>query len=277
MYLGEINHRGKSYPGEHPPILTQTVFDAVQAKLEENLQPRRQKRAASEALLLGRIFDDRGNRMTPIFAVKQGVRYRYYVSCVLAQGRKEEAGSLPRISAPDLEEAVVRAIQTAFEGDQRADDRLPKQLIEENVRRVVVSRTAVEMTWLTTSEWAASMPIRIPWASISHPRRDIILPETKATDLRPQRAEARTRLLAAVAIGRRWLAEARKDGVSDLEALAEREEQSVRSARSTMALAFLSPRIVRTLVEGRLPRAVGVVQLVDLPLSWRHQEQLIER
>ena len=34
MYLGEINHGANSYPGEHPAIIAQDVFDAVQAKLE---------------------------------------------------------------------------------------------------------------------------------------------------------------------------------------------------------------------------------------------------
>ena len=36
MYLGEINHRDKSYPGEHQPIIDEKLFDAVQAKLTEN-------------------------------------------------------------------------------------------------------------------------------------------------------------------------------------------------------------------------------------------------
>jgi site-specific DNA recombinase len=275
MYLGEINHRGKSYPGEHPPILAQAIFDAVQAKLDENMQPRRQKRAASEALLLGKIFDDRGNRMTPSFALKHGVRYRYYVSCVLAQGRKEEAGSLPRISAPDLETAVVRAMQGALERET-IEDRSAKQLVEDHVQRVIVSRSAVKVTWLATSGIAAAAPVRINWAATSHPRREIILSEpTKGADLRPQRAEARTRLLAAVAIGRRWLTEATRGGVPDLEALADREEISGRSARTILALAFMSPRLVNSLVKGRQPRALSIVQLADLPLSWRDQELLV--
>ena len=44
-------------------------------------------------MLMGKLFDDRGNPMTPSYAIKKGVRYRYYVSSVLNQGRKEEAGS----------------------------------------------------------------------------------------------------------------------------------------------------------------------------------------
>src|SRR4051812_34089045 len=42
---------------------------------------------------------DRGNRMTPSTAKKGSVSYRYYVSSVLAQGRKGEAGAIrPRVS-----------------------------------------------------------------------------------------------------------------------------------------------------------------------------------
>src|SRR5579863_8629328 len=99
MYLGEINHRDKSYAGIHEAMIDRALFDAVEARLDENLGHRKNKRAASQALLLGRIFDDCGNRMTPSYAVKQAVRYRYYVPCVLAQGRKGEAGSLSRIPA----------------------------------------------------------------------------------------------------------------------------------------------------------------------------------
>ena len=74
--LGEINHKGQSHPGEHEAIIAPELFEAVQVTLAANLNGRRSAHAGSEALLLGRIFDDRGNRMTPSFAKKGGVRYR---------------------------------------------------------------------------------------------------------------------------------------------------------------------------------------------------------
>jgi hypothetical protein len=55
-----------------------------------------------QSLLTGKIFDDRGNRMTPSSAKKDAVRYRYYVSAVLTQGRKREAGSIAHVSARRL-------------------------------------------------------------------------------------------------------------------------------------------------------------------------------
>ena len=53
FYLGEINHRDQSYPGEHRPIIDSALFDEVQAKLDENLRTRRLKNEPSQALLLG--------------------------------------------------------------------------------------------------------------------------------------------------------------------------------------------------------------------------------
>ena len=43
----------------------------------------------------GRIFDDRGNRMAPASAHKQGARYRYYVSAPMMQGWHSPSAVLP--------------------------------------------------------------------------------------------------------------------------------------------------------------------------------------
>ncbi len=63
VYLSELNHKGASYPGEHAPIITHALFDAVQERLTWNRNGARVKRAASGALLIGRIFDDREARL----------------------------------------------------------------------------------------------------------------------------------------------------------------------------------------------------------------------
>ncbi|HTZ66315.1 MAG TPA: hypothetical protein VMB83_02375 [Roseiarcus sp.] len=102
-YIGEVAYRGEIHPGEHEPILDRAVFDAVQSRLKEQAVERSAIRSSSPSLLAGRIFDDRNNPMTPTHANKKGVRYRYYVSHALLQGRANEAGSVARISAPDVE------------------------------------------------------------------------------------------------------------------------------------------------------------------------------
>ena len=117
MYLGELNHRGQSYPGDHAPIVDRETFEAVQARLAQNLVAHRQTRTPSHALLIGKIFDDRGNLMTPSYAVKSGVRYRYYVSRAITEGRKNEAGSIARVAAVEIERVACDAVEGAIKSE----------------------------------------------------------------------------------------------------------------------------------------------------------------
>jgi hypothetical protein len=55
--------------------------------------------------------------MTPSFAVKRGVRYRYYVSRAVTEGRQGEAGTITRVPAPDVELAVLDALTNLFPND----------------------------------------------------------------------------------------------------------------------------------------------------------------
>jgi site-specific DNA recombinase len=76
MYLGEINHGQMSYPGEHRAIVDKAIFDETQEILARNAAAKGYSQSRSQALLLGRLYDDRGHRMTPSFGMKRGVRYR---------------------------------------------------------------------------------------------------------------------------------------------------------------------------------------------------------
>ena len=61
IYLGEVVHKGVSYPGEHERIIDEELWDAVQAKLAANRATRRRSRLETGSLLGELIFDDRGN------------------------------------------------------------------------------------------------------------------------------------------------------------------------------------------------------------------------
>lgn len=67
-----------------------------QAQTPAAVAPRRRAVTKSEAVLTGRIFDDRGNRMSPSHARKGGIKYRYYLSSALFQAEAERAGSVDR-------------------------------------------------------------------------------------------------------------------------------------------------------------------------------------
>src|SRR6185312_11384297 len=99
FYIGEVVFKGEALTGEQPVIIDRALFDAVQARLNEQVTNHKAARMKSEALLVGRIFDDCGNRMTPSHARKGGIKYRYYLSSVLLQGLAERAGSRRRVPA----------------------------------------------------------------------------------------------------------------------------------------------------------------------------------
>ena len=115
FYVGEIAYRGEIHKGEHEPILDRDLFDAVQARLAEGAVKRKLTRSRSSSMLVGLLFDDRGNPMSPSHANKKGVRYRYYVSHALLQNRKSEAGTVSRVSAPDIEQLVCDALKESAE------------------------------------------------------------------------------------------------------------------------------------------------------------------
>jgi hypothetical protein len=98
-------------PGEQPAIVDRQLFDAVQVKLTQQVNNHKIVKMRSEALLAGRIFDDRGNRMTPSHVRKRGVKYRYYLSSTLLHGQAERSGSIRRVPAADIEGLVTRSVR----------------------------------------------------------------------------------------------------------------------------------------------------------------------
>ena len=70
----------------------------------------RRTRQSSEALLGGKLFDDRGNRMSPSWARKGPARWRYYVSQAALKADKSKAGSIVRVPASDVEALVTEGL-----------------------------------------------------------------------------------------------------------------------------------------------------------------------
>jgi site-specific DNA recombinase len=143
FYIGEVVYKGQICPGEQPPILDRDLFEAVQAKLCEQRTSHYATRGSSESLLLGRMFDDRGNRMTPSHSRKQGLRYRYYVSSALIQGQQELVGSVTRVPAAEIESLVSAAVGQQFANEPAA---CVRELVRNHVARVDVTATAITVT-----------------------------------------------------------------------------------------------------------------------------------
>ena len=111
IYLGEIVHKGEAYPGEHEAIIERDLWEKVQKTLEAGRVKRGNGFGAQEpSLLAGLLYDDLSERMTPTHAVKNGKRYRYYVSRSLISNPKGASKGGRRIPAGDVERIVTQRL-----------------------------------------------------------------------------------------------------------------------------------------------------------------------
>ena len=268
-YVGEVVHKGRHFPGEHAAIVDPELFDAVQKQLTNGARRAGQDNRAAPALLTGLIRDSSGHRMTPSTAQKKGLHYRYYVSSVLAQGRKAEAGSRPRVAAPDVEALVLEALRGA---GLIAPDAAEMQAawLATTVSEVVVHADRLDVALRASPEGRGAETLTVPWPAPPRRRRGILGAPEEA-EVRPIRAEARARLVQAIADGRAWLAELASGRARDTRSIALREGFSDRHVRTTVNLALLAPDIVKAALDGTLPDGIGVVRLGEVGMGWAEQ------
>ncbi len=304
IYLGRLTHKGQVHEGLHDPIVDHETWNRVQRLLAEHAQRKVGSRQDSDALLAGKLFDDRGNRMSPSHATKGGHRYRYYVSQAILQGRKEDAGSVARVPAMEIERRVVEAVRGAAASPlaessmgRRSIPRVsgrpgatigftaaasaspsgtfdPAADLSPAVERVTIGHTTLKIQLAEGMAGDSSDRVLvIPWTPPSpYRRREIIQGEDQqSAAVRPMRTKARAVFIDALRDAHRWLDELTTGSSRTIESIAARESKTERSIRKTMSLALLSPALVKAAIDGRLPRGFGVKRLMDLPTAWSDQ------
>ena len=283
IYIGRIAHKGHVHEGQHPPIVERDLWDRVQERLQEHVAAIGARRAhqSSDALLVGKLFDDRGNRMSSTWARKGPKRWRYYVSQAVLQGEKAKAGSIARIPAAEIENRVVDALgkiepRPGSGGGFVVDDQLEKSPTSTDRReptcdrraeiRALIDRVTVETTMIRialsvhAAEEGEADTLSLPWtASSPHRRREIIQGANEEVGVaRPMPHGARVILIDAIRQAHRWLGNLLSNPNETVEAIASREGKTERSIRMTLSLAFLAPDIVKAAIDGRLPRGSEV-------------------
>jgi site-specific DNA recombinase len=267
IYVGETGHNGRWYPGEHDPIIDRDTFERVQQLLKSNTHDRTVRRQTSGALLTGLLFDDRGNRMSPSFTLKNGVRYRFYVSSALLKGRKAEAGSVPRLSASEIEAVVFKAVRARLD----CNGLTTAQCAEKYVHRVVMHTMHLAITPKSAGNIEPTT-IEVPFINHSNGNRAAI-DESGANN--SQRV-ANPLLTQAIVRAHNWLESLSEGTCSSIEDLAHRLDLHPKVIRKGLRLAFLSPTITKDVLIGEQRKArllCDLDQAVDL--SWRKQSETL--
>lgn len=276
FYIGDVVYRGETNPGEHEPILDHALFEAVQAHLEEQRVERKIKQSNSASILTGLLFDDRGNPMTPSHSNKKGVRYRYYISRAIVECRKDQAGSIARVPAPDIEELVGTAVREKLEANASVSNR---DLIRAHAERIIIHPKSIEIRLLQsensddkeeTDNAQVQTNFSIPFAPKLLPRKGIVhAPDASATI----DAGTRETLLKAIARSQRWMDSILNSTYASFNDIALAEGLAERHVRRLAVLAFLSPNIVRAIADGTAPADLTVTSLTQaLPHVWSAQE-----
>jgi site-specific DNA recombinase len=112
IYLGKVNHKGQIYAGEHPPIVSEDLWERVHVRLRRNAADRGASvRNKHGALLRGLLHcTPCGCAMTHAYTSKGSKRYRYYV-CVQAQKRGWDTCPTKSVPAAEIERFVVDQIR----------------------------------------------------------------------------------------------------------------------------------------------------------------------
>jgi DNA invertase Pin-like site-specific DNA recombinase len=114
-YIGRVMHNGKSFPGEHEPIIDAKTFGQVQAILKQNYRQRaNQTRRRTPAMLKGIIrCGNCGGALIPSHSKKGNKRYRYY-RCLQSAKVNVDHCPVRSVAAGIAEDAVVKQLRAVL-------------------------------------------------------------------------------------------------------------------------------------------------------------------
>ena len=310
LYIGRVAHKKQVYEGEHDAIVALDIWESVQSTLKSNREKTSNgTRAKCPSLLAGKLFDDRGNRMSPTHAAKSGKRYRYYVSQALIKGQHDRAGTMRRLPCIEIEQLVRSEVRGFLSSDLRVRDAMAEYcpegtlvsvplepvlakldsdsaLFRRLLKKVTVSRSEVtveiarpelvELLRLNASSRSTIGSPTVAWTVRTGLKRSggetkliLTAKSERAADLRPT-------LIKAVARGYTWNRELVCGISPSIRAVARKHGVDERQVRRHLPLALLAPDIIEAILEGRAPATLTVHQLYrKLPVDWREQRHVL--
>ncbi len=310
IYVGDIPHKDKCYPGQHDAIIERADWDKVQAMLADHLQgARRSTPVASESLLAGLIVDDAGERLVAAHACRGKVRYRYYVSRQLQHKIADDARSGIRLPAREIESAVVERLVEALDNPfalaiEAGLDVAADQLLHSNERSyvavarirardrasitalvrcvlILVDRVEIELHTAALAELlqlpidkhatdTCSLTLNI---RVTRTGRAVRLVQTSGAKVGA--SVANPTLVNLLVKAHRWWGELRVGQITIAE-LARREGVIKTYVSRVVRLAFLAPDVVEAMLAGRQLAAIDGRALTAtgaIPLPWAEQRR----
>lgn len=314
VYAGRIRHHAKVYPGQHPPLIAPEIWDGIQDQLGSLAvkgrtfgQRNRTGLRASASPLIGKVFDQTGDRLTPSHSkTSKGRRVRYYVSHRLVRGTAPSDPSGWRLPAPELEARVAELIGRHLERpDVRAGilrDASAEEIAALGISLSTLREARTNTTnaargalltladridivpgeiriWLSAERTAGILdldPARIAedlltiTSSFQHRKRGV---ETRLI-IGDAPAEIDETLLRNIARAHRYF-DLLRSGKTYRD-IADTEGVSKRRVQQLIELAFLAPDVIRSVRDGTQPMGLTSDWLMRhaIPPIWQDQRDL---
>ena len=246
------------------------------------------------------IFDAEGAPLSPSHANKKGRRYRYYVSRDIVQhGIKQEGWRVP---AAELEGATKRALCSLLNDETRLADELSLSGSHETRSALSAASEITErIDRALLIQLELSVALRDDGLALSLERsklRDALglsandSVEGRMTvevplQIRRRGAEMKLvigarnddvalvdpTLVRSIARGHGWFEDLLSGDAASILDIAKREGVTMRYVSQHIDLAFLSPTIVESILQGRQPIEMTSQSLkqIDLPIAWNEQ------
>lgn len=298
IYIGKVRHKGEVYDGEHDPIISTELWEKVQLHLRDQAPNRRRKNnLSSNSLLTGLFYDETGDRLTPVYTKKKtGKRYRYYVSSRLTKKADDQTGL--RLPALEVERLILSRIEKAItslkvhctdkgqlgqldkilndcsESYEGYDFEKRRECFLKHLERVIIRSDKLiiklKKTPFAFLETEYTFSFEYPLAL---KRRGV---ETKFVIGDQPITHPDQGLIQLIAKANRWWSEIKSGTTSSQKHIAERENLDKADVSRTIRLAFLSPQIVRDIINGAQPVDLTIQSLSkkasQLPTCWDLQK-----
>lgn len=304
-YIGQVGHKGVWYPGEHQGIIDKSLFEQVQAVMASN-RINRQRYNPSKSLLAGKLYDDKGNAMSPSWSTgSKGKKYRYYVSQAVIRKEHRKIGQISKISLPKLEEFIDNWFNTFlkdktaiypyikdFEINKQKEiiNKLTSYTITRTIEQTLIKRVDILPNHIKITLYETQVAELL---NSLYENREMDILQSKGAhsyteayhigvidngakvlvgEIIKPTPHKETNLIKILAQAYKWHQDI-LDGKM-LKEIAQRDQKTEQYVRRILELSFLSPKIVRTILNGTQPADCSLKRLLSIHTpNWREQEE----
>ncbi len=294
LYVGKMPHFTvkKVYPGKHPALISQEVFESVQAKVGNYKNGLREYREyiRKETLMADKLFDDIGNPYKLTSTTKNGQKFQYYF---IRKGVHIPVIQLDGFVLDAIRRADLSSVDLQADSSQITSDEVKKCL-----KRVICVKKGTNCRLQIVLDKGAFLDICCKYPKQVHLPTNPITPEVEEETLtlrdefyidnvsstRLQHGTSQN-ILTVRQLNEslvRGLARARKLKKLLEKGLTTREWEKAsgmnkRNFARYIHLCYLSPRIVEDILEYKNPRNLTLKELMNLAeghVDFEEQEKM---